>query len=272
MKNKCLFLTGVTLIVLGLPWLFSMPASWPLSMVGVGGIFLLAAMLYRLGALAIPGTLIGGLGMLLFGQNLTGWWASWLYVWPLVPGLVGLGLVTASMLGMPGRRVRRAGTVWFVQALLMVGLMWFLRMLVPFWFSWALILVGLGAMFIIAAVLTGVGAQAIPGVIIGGLGMLLYWQDMTGLWASWSYAWALIPGYAGAGLVLANLLGMGGLTVRKVGLQMMAWSGVTFLVFGFFFAFGGRLIRLWPLWLVVLGVWILQASLARGHKSNSEVV
>lgn len=269
MKNKGLFLTGAALIVLGALWLFGAPTSWPLTIVGLGGVFLLAAMLYRVGALAIPGTLIGGLGVLLFGQNLTGWWASWLYVWPLVPGLVGLGLVVASVLGMPGRRVRRAGMIWFVQALPMAGLMWFMRTFTPFWFSWALILVGLGVMFIVAAALTGVGAQVIPGVIVGGVGALLYWQDKTGLWASWSYVWALVPGFVGAGLAFANLLGMGGPTVRKVGLRMMAWSAVTFLIFGFFFAFNGMFIRLWPLLLVALGVWILQSSLTQDRKSSS---
>ncbi len=270
MKNKCLFLTGAALVVLGLLWLLGAPASWPLTMVGLGGVFLLAAMLYHVGALAIPGTLIGGLGVMLFGQNITGWWASWLYVWPLVPGLVGLGLVMASLLGMPGQRVRQAGMVWFIQALLMAGLMWAMHTLTPFIFSWALILVGLGVMFIVAAALTGVGAQAIPGVIVGGLGVMLYWQNMTGLWASWSYTWALIPGFVGAGLALANLLGMGGRVVRKVGLRMMAWSAVTFLIFGFFFAFNGMFIRLWPLLFIVLGIWILQSS--QDRKSNSAAV
>lgn len=271
MKDKNLVRTGSLLIWIGLSALLGMStsrSSWPLSVIAVGGVFLLAAMLYHIGGLAIPGTLLTGLGVILLGQNITGQWSSWLVVWPLVPGLVGLGLVAAKMLGMPGRHVLRAGLVWFGLSLLMVALMCFLKILLPFWFSWALILVGLGAMFVLAAPATGVPAQAIPGMIIGGTGVLLYWQNLTGLWASWSYAWALIPGFVGIGLALANLLGMGGRTVRQVGLHMMAWSGIAFLTFGLFFALNGMLIRYWPLVLIVGGVWILWLTYRPGSRGS----
>ncbi len=48
---------------------------------------------------------------------------------------------------------------------------------------------------------------AIPGGIITSVGLLLAFQDATGAWASWAYAWALIaPGSVGATLSLYGLL------------------------------------------------------------------
>ena len=108
MKHKGKLTGGITLILLGLYFLVQQfhCNAWPLLLIGIGGLFLFAAMHHRIGGLAIPGAIVGGLGVLLGWQALTGDWASWFYTWPLVPGLVGLGLIIAHMLGMGGRRVR----------------------------------------------------------------------------------------------------------------------------------------------------------------------
>jgi len=45
-----------------------------------------------LAGLAIPGTIIGGLGLMMFLQNLTGYWESWSYSWTVMLVLVGLGI------------------------------------------------------------------------------------------------------------------------------------------------------------------------------------
>ncbi|MBN1583754.1 MAG: hypothetical protein JXA89_23815, partial [Anaerolineae bacterium] len=123
--------------------------------------------------------------------------------------------------------------------------------------TWPFILIGLGTMLLLAAALTGVAAKAIPGVIVGGLGWLLCWQNLTGAWASWAYAWALIPCFVGLGLVFANLLGMGNRPVRKVGWSLIDWSLVALAVFTLFFAFDGMLIRFWPVLLILLGAGVL---------------
>jgi hypothetical protein len=73
--------------------------SWPWIIVGVG-LFLLA-----LGAvvgepgLAVPATIVGGIGGILAYQFYSNDWTSWSYIWTLIPGFVGLGIVLMSLLG-----------------------------------------------------------------------------------------------------------------------------------------------------------------------------
>ncbi|MBN1260848.1 MAG: hypothetical protein JXB35_09225 [Anaerolineae bacterium] len=265
MANKRMAVAGSSFICLGIVLLVSFlaPSLWPFIMIGIGGIFLFSAFLFRTGGLAIPGSLIGGLGVLFLGQTLTRNWASWLYAWPVVPGLVGMGLFTGNLLGMGGKKVRTVGLVWMGEALVVSAGLWFWYTFRLPGFSWAFILMGLGVMFAVAAILTGIGAKMIPGAIIGGLGALLYWQHMTGFWESWSYAWTLIPAFVGVGLITAQLLGMGGRAVRKVGIHLVGWSMLAFLTFGTFFAFGGRLTPFWPVLLVVFGAGIVVNALAR---------
>ena len=42
--------------------------------------------------------------------------------------------------------------------------------------------------------------MAVPACIVAGIGGILYYQNMTGDWASWAYAWTLIPGFVGVGI------------------------------------------------------------------------
>ena len=58
---------GLALIVLGAAFLIGqfVANAWPLILIGIGGLFLFAATQYRVGGLAIPGSIIGGLGLLL---------------------------------------------------------------------------------------------------------------------------------------------------------------------------------------------------------------
>jgi hypothetical protein len=121
--------------------------------------------------------------------------------------------------------------------------------------SWPLIIVGVGVILLIFAVLAGVPGLAVPACIVGGVGGLLYWQNATGNWDSWAYAWTLIPGFVGVGILLNGLLG--GESVRQAG-RGGAWliliSLVLLAVFGSFFGALGALGRYWPVLLIVLGV------------------
>ena len=60
---------------------------WPLIVMAVGGGLLLLAVITRTPPLAIPASIVGGIGLLLFFQNITGYWDSWAYAWTLIPGL-----------------------------------------------------------------------------------------------------------------------------------------------------------------------------------------
>ena len=85
--------------------------DWPVIIIVVGFIFLLAAVLGQVGGLAIPGCIVGGIGLVLAWQNATGNWDSWAYIWALIPGFVGLGLVVASVLGKNNPGERRVGAI-----------------------------------------------------------------------------------------------------------------------------------------------------------------
>ena len=245
MKGKHTLTSGAILILLGvtLPLVLFVSDLWPLLLIDTGLAFLIAAMVYRIGALAIPGSIVGGLGVLLCWQSLTGDWASWFYAWPLVPGFVGLGLTIAHTLGMGDRRVRTIGVVWL-----------------PVHFSWPFIPIGLGAMFLLAITPTGIAANAIPGTLIGGLGLLLYWQNTLGYWQSWIYVWASLPGLVGVGLLLANALGMGGQRIRKIGTSIIDGSLIVLIASLLGFAFWPLFARYWPALLILTGMILVAQS------------
>ena len=253
---------GTNLILLGvtLPLVLFAPKLWPLLVIDAGVAFLIAALVYHVGALAIPGAIVGGLGVLLGWQSLTGHWASWFYAWPLVPGFVGLGLIIAHTLGMGNRRVKTVGVVWLVEGMFTTALFRIMWILFPIHFSWPFILIGLGAMFLLATTPTGIAAHVIPGTLIGGLGLILYWQNTFGDWTSWTYVWASIPGLVGLGLVLANALGMGGQTVRKIGISIIDWSLVALIAFALCFTFWPLLARYWPALLILAGAILVVQS------------
>ena len=82
-----------------------------------------------------------------------------------------------------------------------VGVLFLLMQLFPgfaeiFDFSrqWPLLIVLLGALFLLGAFL-GSPQLAIPGSVVTGIGIILYYQNITGNWASWAFVWALIPGF-----------------------------------------------------------------------------
>jgi len=78
--------------------------------------------------------------------------------------------------------------------------------------------------------------------------------------------WALIPGFAGVGQVLAGLLGRRGSEVRS-GLNAMVVSAVLFVVFAALF---GRLSLLGgylpAIGLILLGLWLLVRGMWRSRK------
>ena len=78
-----------------------------------------------------------------------------------------------------------------------------------FWeiFSWPWIVIGIGLFLFVLGAAVGEPGMAVPATIVSGLGGILAYQWYTGDWQSWSYIWALIPGFVGIGIVLMSLLG-----------------------------------------------------------------
>ncbi|HUT21203.1 MAG TPA: hypothetical protein VM366_18780 [Anaerolineae bacterium] len=130
------------------------------------------------------------------------------------------------------------------------------------WFSWPTIIIAVGLLLFLLGLFLGEYEMAIPGCIVGGIGGILFWQNTTGNWESWSYIWALIPGFAGTGTLIAGLSRRDGGQVRG-GLWTMLVSAVLFLVFGSLFGAIGVLGQYWPVLLIVLGLFALVQGLTK---------
>jgi hypothetical protein len=108
----------------------------------------------------------------------------------------------------------------------------FLDLLWPFF----IIVPGL-ALFIAALLASGRSGEplAVVGSIITMVGSTLLFQNVTGLWATWAYAWALIaPTSIGLGLLLWGAI-KGHHDKVKEGLNLAGVGLVIFLVAGAFF-------------------------------------
>lgn len=121
--------------------------------------------------------------------------------------------------------------------------------------QWPLIIVAVGLLFLVSA-LVNVPALAIPGSILTGIGSLLYYQNSTGNWASWSYAWALIPAFVGIGMLLSGALSRSPVQ-RREGVRLIGIGGLLFLVFSALFTGWLNLTDYWPVLLILLGIWII---------------
>jgi len=150
--------------------------------------------------------------------------------------------------------------------LILLGLLFLIPQLLPEWaprVSWSWFVIGIGFLLLIIGLVTETPGLAIPACIVGGIGGLLYWQDLTGNWGSWTYTWTLIPGFVGAGIVLSGLLGgRAGRALREGGTLILI-SLALFLVFGA--AFGGLNVLgpYWPVLLIGLGILVLIRNLIR---------
>lgn len=130
---------------------------------------------------------------------------------------------------------------------------------------WPLIVVAVGGLFLLGAIL-GAPGLAIPGCIVGGIGGLLYYQNVTGDWDSWAYAWGLIPGFVGVGIIIMHILDGQVRQGISAGGRLILISLALFAVFGFFLGGWGRSDLLWPAVLIVLGLYLLAKSVVRAGK------
>ncbi len=126
---------------------------------------------------------------------------------------------------------------------------------------WPLIVIGVGAGLLIFGLLINVPSMAVPAMIVGGIGGILLWQNLSERWESWSYMWALIPGFVGVGIVLSGVLSGEGLSEAiRSGIGLITTSLVLFAVFGTFF--GAFIFKepFWPVLLIVLGLVLVGVS------------
>ena len=115
----------------------------------------------------------------------------------------------------------------------------------------------------------GVGF-AVAGTIVTTIGLLLWYQQLTGYWDSWAYAWTLIPSAAGVGLLLYGLMTgtprmvSSGLRLTVVGLGLFV---VGALYFETVFRIGSVPFdgdQAWPFVVIGIGVVLVLTTLRGG--------
>ena len=142
-----------------------------------------------------------------------------------------------------------------------------------FWgLLWPFFIIGPGVLIFALSLLEGDGeeALAIIGGIISTVGLILFFQNATGLWATWAYAWALIaPTSVGVSQFVFGLL-KGRRDLIKSGLSVAGVGLVIFLVAAAFFelalnisGFGFGPLGL-AVFLIGLGVLLVLINLFRG--------
>lgn len=95
---------------------------WPFAVIGFGALFFVAMFAggKQAAAFAIPGSIVGGIGLVLLFQNITGRWESMSYFWTLILMFVGLGIYIMGRYGgdenqrRSGARVMKVGFILFI--------------------------------------------------------------------------------------------------------------------------------------------------------------
>ena len=133
-------------------------------------------------------------------------------------------------------------------------------------FAWPMWTIGAGLLIFLIGLITGAPGMSVPAAIVAGIGGILYYQNANHDFASWSYMWALIPGFVGVGTILAGLLGEHTRHNLSRGLNLLIISAVMFIIFGSLFGglniLGGNGAAIL---LIALGIYIL----VRGFMRNS---
>ncbi|MEJ2758668.1 MAG: hypothetical protein P8046_09330 [Anaerolineales bacterium] len=108
MKRRGSFTIGLIFILLG-AWFLTVQfvpevgdwmeriAEWPIWVIAPGAIFILAGLASGVTELMIPGSIISGIGGILYYQNETGDWESWAYIWALIIVFVGIGIFLSHL-------------------------------------------------------------------------------------------------------------------------------------------------------------------------------
>lgn len=128
--------------------------SWPWIIIGFGVLMLVVGSATGVPGLAIPACIVAGIGGILYYQAATGDWDSWAYIWSLIPGFVGVGILLSGLLGEEGGEAIRAGG-WMILISLVLfaafgSLFGALGMMGPYW---PVLLILLGLMLLLGPLL-----------------------------------------------------------------------------------------------------------------------
>jgi len=115
----------------------------------------------------------------------------------------------------------------------------------------------------------------IAGSIVMTVAAMLFAMDQTGHYEAWAYAWTLIPGAAGLGVVV-HAVRTGDRARLRIGTRLLAISLGMLIIGAWFFetifqtgAVPFGLETFWPVALVVLGVIVITVAFFRGSEYPS---
>ena len=157
-------------------------------------------------------------------------------------------------------------------ALLLIGIALFIGQLLDIGIDdvgWPAIVIGVGIVILVI----GLFVSREQGMVIGGtvvttVGLVLLYQNNTGHWESWAYAWALVgPAASGLGMLLWGIRSGDATDVRNGTWALLGGLGlfaVGFLFFEGVIGIGGQRLPLpeWLLPVAVIGIGVV--ILARG--------
>jgi hypothetical protein len=141
--------------------------------------------------------------------------------------------------------------------------------------GWPLIIVAIGvALLLIGLVVVNESGMVVGGTVVTTVGLVLLYQNQTGHWESWAYAWALVgPAASGLGLALWGIRSRDRHDVRNGTWGLL--GGLAFFAVGFLFFEGiigisGERLPLpeWALPALVIGIGVV--ILARGILHRGE--
>ena len=153
--------------------------------------------------------------------------------------------------------------------LIILGLLFLAKEIAPQYFQfweWPFFIIGLGGVFLLWAIFSGTGGLAVPGSLLAGIGGILYYQNLTGDWESWSFIWALIPAFVGVGIIIGGIIDHNYKEAFNGGLILLLISGIIFFAFGSAFGLQPEITKYWPALLIVLGLIALARALFSGKR------
>lgn len=141
--------------------------------------------------------------------------------------------------------------------------------------GWPLIIVAVGvALLLIGLVVANESGMVVGGAVVTTVGLVLLYQNQTGHWESWAYAWALVgPAASGLGLAIWGIRSGDGKDVRNGTwgfLGGLAFFAVGFLFFEGVLGISGERLPLqeWVLPAVIIGIGVV--ILIRGMLQRNE--
>jgi hypothetical protein len=113
-QNRSSLFLGLLLIAIG-AWLvatrqvpslraFTENMTGAMWTIGAGALILVIGLLTNAPGMAVPASIVAGVGGILYYQDQVNDYSSWAYLWTLIPGFVGVGTILAGLLGENTRR------------------------------------------------------------------------------------------------------------------------------------------------------------------------